>query len=61
MFAGMLDLLFPQNNIVGDRLTTVHPNAADENEIIDWTLRKFSNLKVKNKTSSVREPRHRCT
>ena len=36
-------------NIVGDQLTTVHPNAADENEIVDWTLRKFSKLEIKNK------------
>jgi hypothetical protein len=34
---------------VGDRLTIVHPNAVDENEIVDWTLRKFSKLEIKNK------------
>jgi hypothetical protein len=44
-----LDRSFPDNNIVGDLLTTVHPNAADENEIVDWTLRKFSKLEIKNK------------
>ena len=49
MFAGALDRFFPMNNIVGDRLTTVHPNAADENEIVDWTLRKLSKLEVNNK------------
>ncbi len=27
----------------------MHPNAADENEIGDWTLRKFSKLGIKNK------------
>ena len=27
----------------------MHPNAADENEIVDWTLRKFSKLEIKNK------------
>jgi len=27
----------------------VHPNAVDENEIVDWTLRKFSKLEIKNK------------
>jgi hypothetical protein len=27
----------------------VHPNAADENEIVDWTLRNFSKLEIKNK------------
>jgi hypothetical protein len=45
----MLGRLFPDNNIVGDRLTIVHPNAVDENEIVDWTLRKFSKLEIKNK------------
>ena len=49
MLATMLDQLFPQNNVVGDRLTTVHPSAADRNEIVDWTLGKFSKLGVKNK------------
>jgi hypothetical protein len=47
IFAVMVDQFFP--NFVGDRLTTVHPNAADENEIADWTLRKFSKLEIKNK------------
>jgi hypothetical protein len=50
-----LDRLFP--NIVGDRLTTVHPNAADENEIVDWTLRKFSKLEIKNKMLLLQYPR----
>ena len=45
----MLDWFFPDNNIVGERLTTVHPNAVDENEIVDWTLREFSKLEIKNK------------
>jgi hypothetical protein len=45
----MMDRFFPDNNIVGDRLQTVHPNSADENEIVDWTLRKFSKLEIKNK------------
>ena len=45
----ILDRFFPDNNIVGDRLTIVHPNAVDENEIVDWTLRKFSKLEIKNK------------
>ena len=43
-------------NIVGDQLTTVHPNAADENEIIDWTLRKFSKLEIKNKILLLQYP-----
>jgi hypothetical protein len=47
ILAETLDQFFP--NFVGDRLTTVHPNAADENEIVDWTLRKFSKLEIKNK------------
>ena len=45
----ILDRFFPDNNIVGDQLTIVHPNAVDENEIVDWTLRKFSKLEIKNK------------
>src|SRR5262249_48966788 len=49
ILAAILDWFFPYNNIVGDRLTTVHPNAADENEIVDWTLREFSKLEIKNK------------
>ena len=44
-------------NIVGDQLTTVHPNAADENEIVDWTLRKFSKLEIKNKMLLLQYPR----
>src|SRR5215472_4444417 len=43
-------------NIVGDLLTTVHPNAADENEIVDWTLRKFSKLEIKNKMLLLQYP-----
>ncbi|HEV3161809.1 MAG TPA: hypothetical protein VGZ89_17755 [Xanthobacteraceae bacterium] len=49
ILAVMLDRFFPNNNIVGDRLTIVHQNAADENEIVYWTLRKFSKLEIKNK------------
>jgi len=45
----ILDRFFPDNNIVGDQLAIVHPNAVDENEIVDWTLRKFSKLEIKNK------------
>src|SRR5262249_42047277 len=44
-------------NVVGDQLTIVHPNAADENEIIDWTLRKFSKLEIKNKMLLLQYPR----
>ena len=44
-------------NIVGDQLATVHPNAADENEIVDWTLRKFSKLEIKNKMLLLQYPR----
>jgi hypothetical protein len=47
ILAETVDQFFP--NFVGDRLTNVHPNAVDENEIIDWTLRKFSKLEIKNK------------
>jgi hypothetical protein len=44
-------------NIVGDLLTTVHPDAADESEIVDWTLRKFSKLEIKNKMLLLQYPR----
>jgi hypothetical protein len=49
MVAATIDRLFPTYNFSGDRLTVVHPNAATENEIVDWTLRQFSSLPVKNK------------
>jgi hypothetical protein len=35
----------------------VHPNAVDENEIVDWTLRKFSKLEIKNKMLLLQYPR----
>ena len=38
-------------------MTTVHPNAANENEIVDWTLRKFSKLEIKNKMLLLQYPR----
>jgi len=38
--------VFPDKNIAGDRSTTVHPNAVDENEIVDWSLRKFFKLEI---------------
>src|SRR5262249_33275547 len=49
ILAALFDRLFPANNIAGDRLTLVHPNAADENEIVEWTLRKFSDVNIANK------------
>ena len=49
MLAPMLERFFGQYNITGDRLTTVHPDAADENEIVEWTLRNFFNVKITNK------------
>src|SRR5215831_15495347 len=57
ILGAMLDRFFPDNNIVGDKLTTVHPNAVDENEIVDWTLRKFSKLEIKNKMLLLQYPR----
>jgi hypothetical protein len=47
--AGMLDLSPGYINGVAEGLTTVHPNAVDVNEIVDWTLRKSSELEIKNK------------
>jgi len=49
MLAATVDHFFPSYNVVGDQLAIVHPNAADENEIVEWTLRKFSSFKIKNK------------
>jgi hypothetical protein len=49
MLGAMLDRFFPEYNTVGDRLTVVHPNAANENEIVDWDLRQLSSLPIKNK------------
>jgi hypothetical protein len=49
MLAATVDRFFPTYDVVGDRLTIVHPNAADENEIVDWTLRRFSRFNTKDK------------
>src|SRR5262249_25604343 len=49
MFAVTIDRLFPLYNYSGERLTVVHPNAANENEIVDWDLRHFSRFPIKNK------------
>jgi hypothetical protein len=49
MVAATIDRFFPTYNFSGDRLTVVHPNAATENEIVEWTLKQFSSLPVKNK------------
>ena len=49
LLAATVDQLFSEYGVAGDSLTAVHPNAADENEIVDWTLRKFSSFKIKNK------------
>jgi hypothetical protein len=57
ILGAMMDRFFPDNNIVGDRLQTVHPNSADEKEIVDWTLTKFSKLEIKNKMLLLQYPR----
>jgi hypothetical protein len=49
MLAATVDRFFPDYDVLGDRLTTVHPSAADRNKIVDWTLREFSRFKIKNK------------
>jgi hypothetical protein len=49
MVAATMDRFFPQYNFSGNNLTVLHPGAADENEIIDWTLRQFSTLPIKHK------------
>ncbi len=49
MVAATIDRFFPLYNYSGERLTVVHPNAANENEIVDWDLRQFSSFPIKNK------------
>ena len=49
MVAATIDRFFPLYNLTGERLTVVHPNAATENEIVDWDLRQFSKFPIKNK------------
>ena len=49
MVAVTIDRFFPLYNYSGERLTVVHPNAANENEIVDWDLRQFSRFPIKNK------------
>jgi hypothetical protein len=49
MVAATIDRFFPLYNFSGERLTVVHPNAANENEIVDWDLRQFSSFPIKNK------------
>jgi hypothetical protein len=49
ILAATADRLFPEYDVVGDRLMGVHPNATGQNEVVDWTLRQFSNFKIKNK------------
>jgi hypothetical protein len=49
MVAVTIDRFFPLYNFTGERLTVVHPNAANEKEIVDWDLRQFSSFPIKNK------------
>jgi hypothetical protein len=49
MVAVTIDRFFPLYNYSGERLTVVHPDAANENEIVDWDLRQLSSLPIKNK------------
>jgi hypothetical protein len=39
----------PSNNILGDRLTVVHPEAADKNDILAWTVQELARLGVKRR------------
>jgi hypothetical protein len=41
--------LIPQIDFSGDGLTKEHPNAADKDAIIEWTLKEFSHLKIDKK------------
>jgi hypothetical protein len=42
-------LLTSQNNLLGDRLTQTHPEAATELEILDWTIQQLAAVPVKRK------------
>lgn len=49
LLAFVVDKFALQIDFSGDRLTIEHPNAADKDAIIEWTLKEFANLKIRNK------------
>lgn len=44
LFAGIWDRVFPVYDWSRNNLYSVHPKAADEEEIIEWTLTEFSKI-----------------
>ena len=49
LLSSIANRLYPESDISGDNLTVAHPNAADTEEIILFTLREFSQLSVEKK------------
>src|SRR5262249_14017384 len=49
LVAAVVKRTMPQIDFSGDRLDLEHPNAADGDAIIQWTLEKFSRLKIDEK------------
>jgi hypothetical protein len=47
--AAVVNRLMPQFDFFGGRLYLEHPNAADKDAIIQWTLKEFSRLKIDKK------------
>jgi hypothetical protein len=48
-FAILQDRLLKMTNLTGDRLHTVHPDAASRDEIVRWTLEEFSEMDLAHK------------
>ena len=44
IFSSIYDRLFPLYNFSGSDITSVHPEAAELEEIIEWTLTEFSKI-----------------
>jgi hypothetical protein len=49
LVAAVVKKTTPQIDLSGDRLYLEHPNAADKDAIIQWTLEEFSRLKIDKK------------
>src|SRR5262249_53694140 len=49
VLAAVSRLMLPPFYFSGDRLTVAHPNAADKDAIVEWTLKEFSRLEIDKK------------
>ena len=56
VLAAVVSRLMPQIDFSGVRLTVEHPNAADKDAIIEWTLKEFSRLKSDKKILVLQYP-----